>query len=132
MSTQRSDWRASSTSHSSPICQPWFSPMMRRISGAASLQAVRAREHARDDVLQRQQPLRALPLGDLALERRAAGLDRRLLARAELSMSRCLRMTKIASTASSTPIKPTSGSQAHGETGATPYTDCGHRKQAST
>ena len=44
-------------------------------------QAVRAGQHARDHVLQRQQALGALALGDLALQRQPAGVDRRLLAR---------------------------------------------------
>jgi hypothetical protein len=54
-------------------------------------QAVRPREHARDDVLQRQQPLRALALGDLALERRLARLDGRLLARGDQQSSALVR-----------------------------------------
>ena len=37
MSTQRMYCRLSSTSHSSPTCQPWFSPMMRRTTGAPSV-----------------------------------------------------------------------------------------------
>ena len=47
-------------------------------------------------------------------------------------MSACFRMTHIASTQSSIAISQTSGTHAHCDTCATPYTDCGHRKQAST
>ena len=131
MSTQRSDWRASSTSHSSPTCQPWFSPMMRRISGAASLRlfapaSTRVITYCSDS----SRSVRWRSATSRSSAARLASIVACL--RAELSMSACFRMTKIASTASSIPISQTSGSHAHCETAATPYTDCGHRKQART
>ena len=47
-------------------------------------------------------------------------------------MSACFRMTNTASTMSSMVISQTSVTHAHCETLSTPYTDCGHRKHAST
>ena len=132
MSTQRRNCRLSSTSHSSPTCQPWFSPMMRRITGARLGQAVRARQDARDHVLQRQQPLGALALGDLALQRHAAGVERRLLARVAQHVALLADDEQRQDACPRRPSATTSGTHAHRETTPTPYTECGQKKQPST
>ena len=59
---------------------------MRRISGAASRSVLEVASSRVSAVLHRQQPLGALPLGDLALEDRLVTLDRRGAARAALEV----------------------------------------------